>query len=724
MKVIKPGIWFFYAALSLVQESSAQSIIEREIDSMLRLLPHLPQDSNRVKTLNEMGLRYLLAGKHALSARYVDSAIALAAAIHYDSGLGEGYTLLGSMERDKGNYPEALQYYEKVMEIMNRTGNKRIAARTLIRQGIIYDAQGNYTEAMNRYNAAFRIAAALGDKLTLASYYGNVSNVHVDQGNYTMALEYRLKSLQLHVELGDHENIGTSYHDLGRIYCSLGNYNEALKNLFIALKIRKEIGHKRTIAGTYHFIGIAYNELGNVKEALKHHRESLRLKLELKDKRGIANSYQAIGDVYSRQKNWSEALSNYQMALEIREEIGDREGVAISTVSAGNMLSRAAGEKKGLVALKSYRRALVYLDKGLNIASLIGIRETVSHAYEFLSETYAGLNDFKKALEYNLLFIRLNDSLRNNETTRKLENLRTKHEVDEAVALEKKQVEAKLKEQKLLNDKQLSERKRKFDIMVAGVIIILLISVFSILLMRQHIRKKREVEKAEAAHKMAELELQSLRAQLNPHFMFNALNAIQDLIVNEKNEKSQLYLSRFSKLLRLLLDNASQPFVTVKQELELLELYLSLEQLRIPDLQYSIEKVPGFRAAERMIPNMILQPYIENAIWHGLSNKKGERKLQIRIHESGAATEFEVEDNGIGREKAAELKLQFRHGHHSRGMQLLSKRFELLSKKYGSSIRATVTDLEDHGKASGTLVKIDVPFTLSEQAQQLVQYEN
>lgn len=98
--------------------------------------------------------------------------------------------------------------------------------------------------------------------------------------------------------------------------------------------------------------------------------------------------------------------------------------------------------------------------------------------------------------------------------------------------------------------------------------------------------------------------------------------------------------------------------------------------------------------------------------------------LQIRIHENGTATEFEVEDNGIGRKRSAELKQQFRHGHHSKGMQLLSKRFELLSKEYGTSIQTTITDLQENGDATGTLVKIDVPFTLSEQAKQLVHDTN
>jgi LytS/YehU family sensor histidine kinase len=248
--------------------------------------------------------------------------------------------------------------------------------------------------------------------------------------------------------------------------------------------------------------------------------------------------------------------------------------------------------------------------------------------------------------------------------------------------------------------------------------------LFTTLFLRQRNQKRRAIERAEALHKMAELELQSLRAQLNPHFMFNSLNAIQDLIVNEDNERSHLYLSRFSKLLRMLLDNANQPFVSVKQEIDFLELYLSLENLRIPDLHFSIKKDSLTNSDDRMIPNMMLQPYIENAIWHGLSHKKGERNLQVRIHENGQATRFEIEDNGVGRKKATELKLLYRKGHHSKGMELLSKRFNLLSKEYGASILTTVEDLQNNGDACGTLVKIDVPVSLSEQAIKLTHDTN
>jgi LytS/YehU family sensor histidine kinase len=111
-----------------------------------------------------------------------------------------------------------------------------------------------------------------------------------------------------------------------------------------------------------------------------------------------------------------------------------------------------------------------------------------------------------------------------------------------------------------------------------------------------------------------------------------------------------------------------------------------LENLRIPDLQYSIQLDPAIQPEKVMIPNMMLQPYLENAIWHGLSHKKNNRKLQIRIHEKGNSLLFEIEDNGVGRKKADEMKSLYRKEHKSKGMELLSKRFNLLSKQYGTAL--------------------------------------
>jgi LytS/YehU family sensor histidine kinase len=138
-----------------------------------------------------------------------------------------------------------------------------------------------------------------------------------------------------------------------------------------------------------------------------------------------------------------------------------------------------------------------------------------------------------------------------------------------------------------------------------------------------------------------------------------------------------------------------------------------LENLRIPDLEHTIAVDPNVNTEQTMIPNMILQPYIENAIWHGLSHKQGDRKLEIRIYKKNDNVKYEIEDNGVGRKKSGELKSLYRKEHKSKGMELLSKRFKLLAKEYGSDIDTRITDVINNDEISGTLVTIKVPGQFS-----------
>jgi LytS/YehU family sensor histidine kinase len=192
----------------------------------------------------------------------------------------------------------------------------------------------------------------------------------------------------------------------------------------------------------------------------------------------------------------------------------------------------------------------------------------------------------------------------------------------------------------------------------------------------------------------------------------------------EENDKSHAYLTRFAKLVRMLLDNADQPFISLKKEVEFLELYLSLENLRVPDLNYSIEMETDIFAEQVIIPNMILQPYIENAIWHGLSHKTEERRLQVKIFRKADGIAFHILDNGVGRRRAEELKSQYRQQHNSKGMELLSKRFKLLAKEYGTDIQTSIVDLIEGNHPLGTLVEIIVPQLSSEPLNQISHVAN
>ena len=213
---------------------------------------------------------------------------------------------------------------------------------------------------------------------------------------------------------------------------------------------------------------------------------------------------------------------------------------------------------------------------------------------------------------------------------------------------------------------------------------------------------------------MAEFEMHGLRAQLNPHFMFNALNAIHKQILQEDTENAGIYLTTFARMLRQLLENAEHSFVPLSKELDFLKHYLSMEQLRMPELEFDFVVDPAINMETTIIPNMILQPYLENAIWHGLSPKAGEKRICIKVRKHNDNICVEVIDNGVGREKSAALKSEYRKAHKSKGMELLQKRFELIRVEFGSHIKIDVEDLKEQNMASGTRVSLQIPTSFSE----------
>lgn len=216
--------------------------------------------------------------------------------------------------------------------------------------------------------------------------------------------------------------------------------------------------------------------------------------------------------------------------------------------------------------------------------------------------------------------------------------------------------------------------------------------------------------KAAARQQVAELEAKAIRAQMNPHFIFNSLNAIQEAIVTEKVDAAYDYLSRFSKLLRMVLDNSDKNFIPLNSELETIRLYLSLEALRFSQsFTYTIELEQDLDKDDIYIPSLLLQPFVENAIWHGLSNKEGEKKLILQFSEKNRYLECIIQDNGIGRKRAAEIKKSKLGSNRfeSKGTKLALQRIGIQNREMPGSASIETIDLyNETGEATGTKVLI------------------
>jgi LytS/YehU family sensor histidine kinase len=220
----------------------------------------------------------------------------------------------------------------------------------------------------------------------------------------------------------------------------------------------------------------------------------------------------------------------------------------------------------------------------------------------------------------------------------------------------------------------------------------------------RYIRKREEL-KRNALH----AQLKALKAQMNPHFMYNALNSIQALIIQKDVMNSNLYLSKFSNLMRKILDASEREFISVSEEIGILELYLDLEKLRFGnEFVYTVIVDPSVDPYAMEIPSVLLQPYVENALKHGLLHKKGEKKLEIQFREEEGVLYCVIRDNGVGRKRSSEIH-QRRSDHRSFATEAINKQVELMNDQSGRAIKVEIVDLEDVNGPTGTEVRVWIP---------------
>ena len=205
---------------------------------------------------------------------------------------------------------------------------------------------------------------------------------------------------------------------------------------------------------------------------------------------------------------------------------------------------------------------------------------------------------------------------------------------------------------------------------------------------------------------LAEARLSALQSQMNPHFVFNALNSIKWMILDGDNEKASRYLSKFALMIRMTLDHSKEVFVTLDENIRYLQSYLEMEQLRFDDsFTYSIHVDENIEPGETTIPSMMIQPLVENAIWHGLMHAEADKKIKISFTQDENTITCTVEDNGIGIRKSERLKEKTRAHHHSVGLENLRRRVNIMNEKYDMNCSLEITDLKDLGRnETGTRV--------------------
>lgn len=520
---------------------------------------------------------------------------------------------------------------------------------------------------------------ALQSKKSMVAAYGNIGVIYMEQGDYPSALEYYLKALKVAEETGDKDKIAIQLGNIGSIYTNQDDYPNALEYYNKALKLFEGSGNRGKIATVLSNTGIIYWYQRDYAKALEYYQKALKIRDNINDKNGMTNLLGNIGTVYHVQKDYPNALEYYLKALKVAEEIEDKSRIAIWLGNTGELYT----------ALKEYDKAEKYLLKSLAIAEQIRSMDDIRAGHLHLSEMYETMGKFSTALEHYKKAMIAKDSIFNEEKNKEITRKIMTYEFEKKEAVAQKNMEMEIQRYK---------QTRNLVILgsIAGLALILI--GYNRYRLRQRIRHQKQ---------LANLERKALHLQMNPHFIFNSLGSIGSFIVQNDVKSSLKYLARFSKLIRITLENSKDDYVTLYKEMELLKNYMELEQLRSEN-KFDFSITEDISMAEQVIiPPMLIQPFVENAILHGIIPKKERGNIAVRLYEKEKILICEVEDDGVGRNFS---KAEKNITHQSMAMDIIRNRLDTMNAMASERMKLLIVDKKnDIGEPAGTKVVLEMP---------------
>jgi len=582
----------------------------------------------------------------------------------------------------KKNPSKSIEFVESALK--STTKKKEVAASYVV----LADAYFNLNQfdlALSNYEVAYtNLDKSIPLQLKLAKAYYKNLNLTKSSLFYNKVINNR--QTISYQKVVAYEGIATNYK-------AKKNYSKALQNYKKGLQLAEKHLITPKITDLNSSIAEVLSLQGNVNQSQTYMSNSIQSAKKENRKRAIIQSNKAA-DFYGRTNSIQEEITQRKETLKDLEEaeldeIIAPEAVVISKQKVkydiGNALERQ----------KDYNQAIEYFIESAADAVSVDDIETEKKAIQGLSEVYAKIGDDSNALIHYKKYTKLVDLLYQKK----------EKEITEAVAMGKDLLAKQNRISSLEKDRELNEskinlfkseqnlveennrRQRLIIYSLIGGLLLLLLSLFYMF---------RSNKQRKLANNL--LALKSLRSQMNPHFIFNALNSVNSFIAKNDERAANRYLTDFSTLMRSVLENSEQDFIPLEKEIELLNLYLKLEHTRFEDkFDFEINIDNSVQLDEFQIPPMLLQPYVENAVWHGLRYKKEKGLLQININQTNSETlKISISDDGIGRKKSKELKSKNQLKKKSKGMQNIRQRVAILNEMYQDKVDVSISDLNQN----------------------------
>ena len=506
-------------------------------------------------------------------------------------------------------------------------------------------------------------------------------------GMFNTAIRYFQIAVNGERKNGNKKGLGLALANLGELYSASGDDVKAIQYSKEALEYLADVNMPyimTAINAATHF-----TDLTQYDSALIYIKKAEKRATQVNDANNLLLIRLAFGGIYLGQKKYDTARNMLEISVADLTKSGDRWNLTRAYISLANLDT----------SLHNYKEAKNNLLKGLQIAKEYKQQVLVVSILQNLAIISSKLNDYKTAFEYQKDFLVQKDSLTNEKTKASLADLE--------ISYQTKQKEEKIQLLKKDNDIKSLQLKssRQSKYLYLGIFIMCLIIMAIIFYHKGHRNK------LETAKMKAELQTRLLRSQMNPHFIFNCLNSIENFIMQNDKRQASDYLNKFSKLIRSILDSSRNEMVPVAKDMEVLKLYIELEQLRFNNkFNYKDFIDPALAGGDYRVPSLLIQSYVENAIVHGLANSENtDLHLTVTASLENDRIKYIIQDNGIGRAKSSEYNRLNKPFHKSIGLKMSEDRICLFNGQHGSNGSILITDLiDEYNNPDGTKVEITI----------------
>ncbi len=555
---------------------------------------------------------------------------------------------------------------------------------------------GNYRDALESFHSATNyLEKQLATnkhqiiKEGLARAYGSIGVVFSEQSNYSKALTYYRKAIKLYEQLKNNKNTGRLYNNIGIVYLSQAKEDKALIYFLKCLNFQKKMKDP-TMGITITNIGNIYNHKRQFDKAKTYYNQALWLFKKYPNPRGLGELYNNIGLLYKSLKNISKAKIQFEKAKDVFTTIDDKFGISDTYFYLGEVYMHK----------KEYATAILFMEKSLSLSKELGVLDQIKNTELKLYEIYIQQNNPSSALKHFIDFSTAKDNMRSEE------NIRNTIQAEMNFEFDKKELfYIKEREKNALIYKEKLKRNQQISILVGSFVLI--IFGFIILLYNRQQRTKTLNLKLE----LVEYEQKALHLQMNPHFVFNCLGSISSFIIQNHTDEAIKYLSKFSKLMRLTLEFSKEPLIPIHKEIESLENYLELEQLRFNKcFTYSITRSEEIED-DVALPSLLLQPFIENSIIHGVVPKKEAGVIKVHFDIQDEFLVCEITDNGIGIYTSQKGKENLVNVHKSMALSITKKRLTMMETILHKEATLQISEIKNElNEISGTKIHLKIPL--------------